>query len=225
VSGSFRNRRGAGSAKRVRSVGHDDGPEQSGDPTEPMADPTSVARSIGLDLLDASPKTRAQLADAMRRRGVPDDAATEVLDRFGEVGLIDDAAFADAWVTSRQAGRGLAPRALANELRERGISQELIADALGRVDSDDIESAARDLVTRRARSSAGLPTQVRMRRLVAMLNRKGYSGELAVRVVREVLAVDDIDPDGDAEGDTDSDPGNALHTPNDVVVGLSDRGH
>ncbi len=131
----------------------------------------------------------------MRRRGVPDDAATEVLDRFGEVGLIDDAAFAEAWVTSRQAGRGLAPRALANELRERGVSQELIADALGRVDSDDVESAARDLVTRRARSSVGLPTQVRMRRLVAMLNRKGYSGELAVRVVREVLAVDDSDAD------------------------------
>ena len=225
MSGSFGNRRGAGSAKRARPVGRDGRSEQSGDPTEPMADPTSVARSIGLDLLDASPKTRAQLAEAMRRRGVPDDAATEVLDRFGEVGLIDDAAFADAWVTSRQAGRGLAPRALANELRDRGISQELIADALGRVDSDDVESAARDLVTRRARSSADLPTQVRMRRLVAMLNRKGYSGELAVRVVREVLAVDDIDPDGDAEGDTDSDPGSALHAPNDVVVGLFDRGH
>jgi len=173
----------------------------------------SVARSIGLDLLDASPKTRAQLADAMRRRGVPDDAATAVLDRFGEVGLVDDAAFADAWVTSRQAGRGLAPRALANELRQRGIPQELIAEALGRVDSDDVESAARELATRRARSSAGLPTAVRMRRLVAMLNRKGYSSELAVRVVREVLAVDDRDLDSDLDG------------PNDVVVGLFDRGH
>jgi regulatory protein len=213
VSGSFGNRRGAGAAKRSRPVGYDDTSERSGDPTEPMADPMSVARSIGLDLLDASPKTRAQLADAMRRRGVPEDAATEVLDRFGEVGLIDDAAFAEAWVTSRQAGRGLAPRALANELRERGVSAELIADALGRVDSEDVESAARDLVTRRARSSAGLPTPVRMRRLVAMLNRKGYSGELAVRVVREVLAVDDRDLDSDLDG------------PNDVVVGLFDRGH
>lgn len=173
----------------------------------------SVARSIGLDLLDASPKTRAQLADAMRRRGVPDDAANAVLDRFGEVGLVDDAAFADAWVTSRQAGRGLAPRALANELRQRGIPQELIAEALGRVDGDDVESAARELVTRRSRSSAGLPTAVRMRRLVAMLNRKGYSSELAVRVVREVLAVDDRDLDSDLDG------------PNDVVVGLFDRGH
>jgi regulatory protein len=215
VSGNFGGRRQI-AGRRNGAVAQDQAGED--DPTEPMADPVSVARSIGLDLLDAAPKTRAQLADAMRRRGVPDGAAAEVLDRFCEVGLIDDAAFADAWVTSRQAGRGLAPRALANELRERGISQELIADALGRVDSDDVESAARDLVTRRARSSTGLPTQVRMRRLVAMLNRKGYSGELAVRVVREVLAVDESELDGSADD-------SAHDGPNDVVVGLFDRGH
>ena len=215
MSGSFGSGRGAGRARRPGRADQRDAPQSAGaaDTAEPMADPMSVARSIGLDLLDASPKTRAQLADAMRRRGVPDDAATAVLDRFGEVGLVDDAAFADAWVTSRQAGRGLAPRALANELRQRGIPQELIAEALGRVDSDDVESAARELATRRARSSAGLPTAVRMRRLVAMLNRKGYSSELAVRVVREVLAVDDRDLDSDLDG------------PNDVVVGLFDRGH
>lgn len=215
MSGNFGGRRQI-AGRRNGAVAQDQAGED--DPTEPMADPVSVARSIGLDLLDAAPKTRAQLADAMRRRGVPDGAAAEVLDRFCEVGLIDDAAFADAWVTSRQAGRGLAPRALANELRERGISQELIADALGRVDSDDVESAARDLVTRRARSSTGLPTQVRMRRLVAMLNRKGYSGELAVRVVREVLAVDESELDGSADD-------SAHGGPNDVVVGLFDRGH
>ncbi|HTC68172.1 MAG TPA: regulatory protein RecX [Acidothermaceae bacterium] len=216
MSGNFGSRRatggarrlaGAGAGQRERAMPGDVNAQE--DPDEPMADPTSVARSIGLDLLDRSPKTRAQLADAMRKRGVPDDAATEVLDRFGEVGLVDDQAFADAWVTSRQAGRGLAPRALANELRQRGVAEPMIVEALGRVDDEDVEEAARDLVTRRARSSAGLPTPTRMRRLVAMLNRKGYSGELAVRVVREVLAVDESDLDG----------------PNDVVVGIFDRGH
>jgi regulatory protein len=201
-----------------------------------MADPTSVARSIGLSLLDAAPKTRSQLAEAMRKRGVPDDAANEVLDRFEEVGLVDDAAFANAWVTSRQSGRGLAPRALGNELRQRGIAEPLIAEAVGSVDSDDVESAARDLVTRRARATAGMPNAVRMRRLVAMLNRKGYSGELAVRVVREVLAVDadelaDIEGGGGgAVGVRRAGPsavvgGGRYDGPNDVVVGIFDRGH
>jgi regulatory protein len=182
VSGSFGTRR----SQKARAGSQRDGGSAE-DPDDPMADPESVARSIGLDLLTASPKTRSQLADAMRRRGVPDEAATTVLDRFDEVGLVDDAAFATAWVTSRQAGRGLAPRVLANELRQRGVAEPLIADAVAVIDDDDVEAAARDLVIRRARPTEGLPTAVRMRRLVTMLNRKGYSGELAVRVVREVL--------------------------------------
>jgi regulatory protein len=166
------------------------------DPAEPMADPASVARSIGLDLLTASPKTRAQLAQAMRKRGVPDEAATEVLDRFDEVGLIDDAEFATAWVRSRQAGKGLAPRVLANELRQRGVAEPLIADAVAGIDHDDIDSAARALVRRRARTTSGLPMQVRLRRLTAMLNRKGYSGDVALRIVREVLADEGADSAG-----------------------------
>jgi regulatory protein len=228
VSGSFGGRRST-VGRRNEAGGRNDtggrnGSSESVDPDEPMADPTSVARSIGLNLLDAAPKTRAQLAEAMRKRGVPDDAANEVLDRFEEVGLLDDAAFANAWVTSRQSGRGLAPRALSNELRQRGIAEPLIAEAVGSVDSDDVEAAARDLVTRRARATAGMPNAVRMRRLVALLNRKGYSGELAVRVVREVLAVD-ADELAEIEGHGSGAVAGRYHGPNDVVVGIFDRGH
>lgn len=234
MSGSFGGRRNA--AGRRNETGGRNGPTEPVDPDEPMADPTSVARSIGLNLLEAAPKTRAQLAEAIRKRGVPDDAANEVLDRFEEVGLLDDAAFANAWVTSRQSGRGLAPRALSNELRQRGIAEPLIAEAVGGVDRDDVETAARDLVTRRARSTAGMPNAVRMRRLVAMLNRKGYSGELAVRVVREVLAVDadelaDIEGGGGGAvgvrrtGHNNVVGGGRYEGPNDVVVGIFDRGH
>jgi regulatory protein len=201
-----------------------------------MADPTSVARSIGLNLLDAAPRTRAQLAEAMRKRGVPDDAANEVLDRFEEVGLLDDAAFANAWVASRQSGRGLAPRALSNELRQRGVPDALIAEAVGRVDTDDVEATARDLVARRARATAGMPNAVRMRRLIAFLNRKGYSGEMAVRIVREVLAVDadelaDIEGGGGGAvgirraGRNDVVGGGHYAGPSDVVVGIFDKGH
>jgi regulatory protein len=240
VSGSFGGRRnaagrrnGTGGQNETHGLSRSSEPV---DPDEPMADPTSVARSIGLNLLDAAPKTRAQLAEAMRKRGVPGDAANEVLDRFEEVGLLDDAAFANAWVASRQSGRGLAPRALSNELRQRGIAEPLIAEAVGSVDSDDVEAAARDLVTRRARATAGMPNAVRMRRLVAMLNRKGYSGELAVRVVREVLAVDadelaDIERGGGgAVGTGRADRNNVVGGgrcagPSDVVVGIFDRGH
>jgi regulatory protein len=92
-------------------------PDVAEGPPGEMDDPESVARGICLRALTGAPKTRQQLADLLATRGVPDDAAEAVLDRYTEVGLIDDAAFARAWVSSRQAGRGLARRALSSELR------------------------------------------------------------------------------------------------------------
>ena len=81
-----------------------------------------AARLICLRLLTSGPRTRSQLATALRKRRVPDEVADSVLGRFAEVGLIDDAAFARAWVESRHHGRGLARKVLAAELRQRGVS-------------------------------------------------------------------------------------------------------
>jgi regulatory protein len=155
------------------------------------ADPETAARTIGLRLLENSPKTRSELASAMARRGVPDDAANAVLDRFVEVGLIDDAAFAKAWVDSRHRGRGLARRALANELRKRGVDDEVAGDALAAVSTDDEADAARALVDRRLRAMTSLTREVKTRRLIAMLGRKGFGGSLAYRVVAEALDAPD----------------------------------
>lgn len=150
-------------------------------------DPESVARTIGLAMLDRAPRTRAELATGMAKRGVPTAAAETVLDRFAEVGLIDDVAFATAWVDSRHRGRGLARRALANELRVRGIDADTASEALLSVTTDDEAVAAQALVRRRLRSMAGLSREVQTRRLVAMLGRKGFGGSLAYTVVRQVL--------------------------------------
>jgi regulatory protein len=152
-----------------------------------MGDPESVARGICLRALTGAPKTRQQLADLLAQRDVPEDAAEVVLDRFTEVGLIDDAAFARAWVSSRQAGRGLARRALSAELRAKGVEPEVAAEAVSEVDDDDERAAARRLVERRARAMRRLDRTTATRRLMGMLARKGYNGGLAAAVVREAL--------------------------------------
>jgi regulatory protein len=123
----------------------------------------------------------------LARKDVPEAAAEAVLDRFVEVGLIDDAAFARAWVDSRQAGRGLARRALQAELKAKGVEAEVAAQAVETVDDDDERAAARRLVERRARSMQRLDRATATRRLIGMLARKGYGGGLAAAVVREVL--------------------------------------
>ncbi|WP_247597560.1 recombination regulator RecX [Streptomyces sp. RKND-216] len=150
-------------------------------------DPVERARAICLRLLTGTPRTRQQLADALRRREIPDEAAQQVLDRFEEVGLIDDAAFADAWVDSRHHSRGLARRALARELRTKGVDAATVDEAVGRLDSDQEAETARALVDRKLRTTRGLPREKRIRRLAGMLARRGYAEGLALRVVRQAL--------------------------------------
>ena len=151
-------------------------------------DPYDVARQIVLRQLAAAPKTRSQLESVLRRRGCSDDVAAAVLDRMEEVGLVDDAAYAETLIRTRQSGRGLARRALAQELRTRGVGDETARAALDGVDPVAEEERARELVATRLRQLHGLDAVVQTRRLAGMLARKGYSSELTMRVVREAVA-------------------------------------
>ncbi len=110
-----------------------------------------------------------------------------MLARFSDVGLIDDEAFAEAWVSSRHAGRGLARKALAAELRTRGVDEDTVRDAVDQLDSEQEMETARRLVARKLMGTRSLEPAARVRRLAGMLARKGYSGSLAYRVVREAL--------------------------------------
>jgi regulatory protein len=141
--------------------------------------------------LAGQPRTRAELAKLLAEREIPDEVAAALLDRFTEVGLIDDAAFAAAWVESRHRGRGLGKRALAQELRRRGVDDELARDALDELDPDQEEATARALVRRKLPSMRSLDRQVAMRRLLGMLARKGYPGGVAMTVVKQELAATD----------------------------------
>ncbi|MEV4542596.1 regulatory protein RecX [Micromonospora echinaurantiaca] len=184
-------------------------------PAAPPRDEAEVAREICLRQLAVRPRTRAELAAALAKRGISDEVSAEVLDRYDEVGIIDDAAFARAWVSSRHAGRGLARRALANELRQRGVDGDVAREALGELDETTEAETARALVERKLRVTRGEPDAV-FRRLVGMLARKGYPPGVAIRAVKDALAAqsaeaaefaEQIDADAlaDAEGELDRD--------------------
>ncbi|MFC0845736.1 MULTISPECIES: recombination regulator RecX [Streptomyces] len=185
-------------SRRAGPEGFGDGADSSRAEKEPAPqDPAERARAICLRLLTGTPRTRKQLADALKKREIPDEVAEEVLSRFEEVGLINDAAFAGAWVESRHHGRGLARRALARELRTKGVDSAVVDEAVGQLDSDQEEETARELVARKLRSTRGLDRDRRIRRLAGMLARKGYPEGMALRVVRQALeaegeAADDL---------------------------------
>jgi regulatory protein len=159
----------------------------------PDADPESVARAIALRQLTMAPRSRAQLSDAMAKRGVPDEVAEAVLDRFEEVRLVDDEDFARQWVETRHAGRGLSRRALRHELRARGVADETVEAAVDEISPEAELEAARQLVRRRMSGMASDDPVRRTRRLAGMLARKGYGTSVAFRAIRDVMGeqVDD----------------------------------
>jgi len=165
----------------------------------PDADAESVARTILLDALTGQARSRRELRARLAKKGVPDDLAERLLDRFAEVGLVDDEAFARSWVESRRRSRGLARRALAHELRRKGVDDETARTALDDVDPEQELEAARILVRKRLRSLRGVDPATATRRLAGVLARKGYPAGLAFGVVREELAAagrDEVLDDG-----------------------------
>jgi regulatory protein len=184
------------------------GKQASGSPPETAAtagtdtgDPEAQARQICLRLLATAPRTRAQLAQALRRHGVPDEAAGAVLARYTDVGLIDDAAFARAWVESRHYSRGLSRRSLSAELRRQGIETEEIREAVDTLDPEQEVATARCLVEQKMAATRGQPAEARVRRAAGTLARKGYPPGLVFRLIKEVLEQEgsretlELDPD------------------------------
>lgn len=183
-----RSRRGRGSRSPAAEP-----PTSGSAAVDKEPDHEQVARAIALRLLTGAPRSRAQLAEAMARKDVPEPIAEQVLDRFEDVGLIDDAEYAAILVRSKHAERGLARRALAVELARKGIDPETAQSALATIDREDEDTVARELVHRRARASRGLEREKRVRRLVGMLARKGHSPSSAFRIVSDVLDEEEAD--------------------------------
>lgn len=118
-----------------------------------------------------------------------------MLDRFAELELVDDAAFAEQWVTSRHRVRGLSRRALANELRTKGVEPDVVSAATAAIGPDEELVAARTLAEKRLRSMGSVTDRaVRRRRLGAALARRGYGSEVVLRVLAELLDGDRDDP-------------------------------
>lgn len=150
------------------------------------------AHSACLRLLTVRARSRAELATKLAQRGYPDEVAETVLGRLAAVGLIDDEDFAEQWVQSRQRNAGKGKRALAAELRIKGVDDEVIASALSGIDAGVERVRAEQLVERKLRRetlSDGDEAKV-MRRLVGMLSRRGYNQSMAVAVVTDALAAE-----------------------------------
>jgi regulatory protein len=151
-----------------------------------------LARALCLRLLTARARTRAELAGQLAKRGYPDDVSARVLDRLTDVGLVDDAGFAEQWVHSRRVNAGKGKRALAAELHTKGVENDVITSVLGGINPGAERGRAEQLVRARLRrENLGDADDARVsRRLVAMLARRGFGQTMAYELVSAELAAE-----------------------------------
>ncbi|HSJ43476.1 MAG TPA: regulatory protein RecX [Euzebyales bacterium] len=139
----------------------------------------------------AWPQTAAELRAKLSGRGHEATVIDAALTRGAELGAVDDAAFARAWVADRGMIRGYSVARLRQELRRRQVPQPLIDDALAQLeDRDDIAVATELARTRAQRLPATLAPEAVARRLLGFLARRGYPEALARRVAIDVSGLD-----------------------------------
>ena len=153
-------------------------------------DAHSEARNIVLNQLNFMPRSRKELETTLAKRHIEPDVAKNVLDRFEEIGMVDDAAFAELLIRSRCNTKRVSRSVLRQQLRQKGVNQEIIEEALLVVSDADELRIATELVERKARSMSRLEPEVRKRRLFGLLARKGYNTSIALRVIQDLEASD-----------------------------------
>jgi len=144
------------------------------------------AQSIALIALGPRAKSRGELFSHLKKRGITDDVANAVLYRLQEQGFIDDEAFARAWSESRQRAKKLSKRMIAGELREKGISSEIIDQVCSEIDEDGERTIALQMAQRKYRPISHLDPEIIRRRVHGALARRGFSSSIINDVMREI---------------------------------------
>ncbi len=152
------------------------------------ADPYSDAMSMALYALAPRAKSRAELHTQLLKRGVEAEVSSNVLDSLELQGLLNDLEFAKIWSESRRRQKKLSSGVIIQELRTKGVAQDIIDEVMQESDPDEEYAMAYALAERKYRSCAHLDEMVIYRRVHSLLARKGFSHQVTTRILKELLA-------------------------------------
>jgi regulatory protein len=142
------------------------------------------AYTTALHLLSYRPRSEYEIQVKLSQKGYSNDEIEQVIARLRTAGLVSDGNFGRAWVENRSAFRPRSQRLLAMEMRRKGLSDEVIQEAL--VESEPDEVLAYQAAVRQARKLAGLDWQAFRERLSSYLLRRGFQYETVRTAVQQV---------------------------------------
>ena len=148
-------------------------------------------RTSLLKLLERGGKSKAALRDALVAKEYQPELIDQLLQRFVEVGLIDDFTLAKDIALDLANRKSKSKKLIAIELKQKGFETDAIQAALAELDQDRELEQARELAVSKMQRMLSMEVSVRERRVAGFLSRKGYSGSIvwdAVRFATEELA-------------------------------------
>ncbi|SDS96975.1 RecX family protein [Brevibacterium sandarakinum] len=144
------------------------------------------AKKTAMNMLAMRDHASGELRDKLLKRDFLPEAVDELIAKLQKSRLLDDEEFAHRYVRAHRERRKLSRTALKRELNKKGLSADIISGAVEDVDGE--EDLARQVAEKKAASSRGLDYEVRERRILGMLARRGFASSVCLKVTREVLA-------------------------------------
>ena len=148
-----------------------------------VKDQQARALDAALRFLGPRPRSEREIRDRLARHDLDPIVVDRVLVRLRELRLVDDAAFAAYWVEQRAAHRPRGARLLKQELRQKGVGQDVLDEALP---ADDDEDGAYRAAQRKATSLRALDERTFKQRLGAFLQRRGFGYDTIKPVVERL---------------------------------------
>lgn len=156
------------------------------------------AREAALNLLAFRPRTAVELRRRLARKEFPEEVVEECVQGLERLGLVDDASFAQTFVRDRVRLRPKGRRALAQELRAKGVEGETAQQAIAEVfEAQEVSETelAREAAAK-WQPKAGEERRKARARLYAFLARRGFGAEAVRTVMDEVLSGGEEDEEG-----------------------------
>jgi regulatory protein len=143
------------------------------------------ARGYALRLFKFRPRSEAEFLAKLRDKGYAEDVRARLAAEFKRYEMLDDVAFAKAWMQGRLKKYGFSR--VSRELLHKGIAKETIAELRAQLNPEaDEEQVATEIAVRRSRQYRDLDPLKRRKRLMEYLARRGFGSEIIVKVVKSL---------------------------------------
>ncbi len=179
IDGEFAFGLAYGAAARLR-VGQELSPDEIS--ALKSQDTVEKAKDSAYRLISLRPRSIAEIQRSLHKKGYEPEVIEQVINRLVELDFLNDETFAQYWVEQRDTFKPRSHMALRQELMQKGVSRDIIDQALT---ASDETASARAAAEKKAKQLTRYPEEEFKKKLGQFLQRRGYQYALIKELIDE----------------------------------------